>query len=108
MLIHVMRLSYGSLVVTQERYLVITLLCLQMPGVDQMQGYNMRYGRSPVMELPLAINPSGCARSEPLLRTHFKRYDFTELLCNVVPVVGHHGRNRENFDYFLFADMKLS
>ena len=46
----------------------------QMPGVDQMQGYNMRYGRSPIMELPLAINPTGCARSEPLLRTHFKRY----------------------------------
>ncbi len=45
----------------------------QMPGVDQMQGYNMRYGRSPNMELPLAINPSGCARSEPHLRTHFKR-----------------------------------
>lgn len=38
-----------------------------------MQGYNMRYGRSPIMELPLAINPTGCARSEPLLRTHFKR-----------------------------------
>ena len=43
-----------------------------MPGVDQMQGYNMRYGPSPIMELPLAVNPTGSARSEPLLRTHFK------------------------------------
>lgn len=43
-----------------------------MPGVDQMQGYNMRYGPSPIMELPLAVNPTGSARSEPLLRTHFR------------------------------------
>lgn len=54
-------------------YLPVVTFSLQMPGVDQMQGYNRRYGRSPIMELPLAINPSGCARSEPLLRTHFKR-----------------------------------
>ena len=44
----------------------------QMPGVDQMQGYNMRYGPSPIMELPLAVNPTGSARSEPLLKTHFR------------------------------------
>jgi len=25
------------------------------------------------LELPLAINPTGCARAEPKLRTHFKR-----------------------------------
>ena len=37
-----------------------------------MQGYNMKFGRSSIMELPLAINPTGCARSEPLLRTHFR------------------------------------
>lgn len=43
-----------------------------MPGVDQMQGYNMRYGPSPIMELPLAVNPTGSARSEPLLKSHFK------------------------------------
>ncbi|XP_028398675.1 LOW QUALITY PROTEIN: histone-lysine N-methyltransferase 2C-like [Dendronephthya gigantea] len=52
---------------------LIVRIVESMPGVDQMQGYNMRYGRSPIMELPLAINPSGCARSEPHLRTHFKR-----------------------------------
>lgn len=37
-----------------------------------MQGYNMRYGPSAIMELPLAVNPTGSARSEPLLRTHFR------------------------------------
>ena len=53
-----------------------------MPGVDQMQGYNMRYGPSPIMELPLAVNPTGSARSEPLLRTHFRsaRYVSIDLI----------------------------
>lgn len=44
-----------------------------LPGVDTLSDYNFRYGRSPLLELPLAINPTGCARSEPKLRTHFKR-----------------------------------
>ncbi|XP_028516833.1 histone-lysine N-methyltransferase trr [Exaiptasia diaphana] len=43
-----------------------------MPGVDYMQGYNMRYGPSPIMELPLAVNPTGSARSEPHVRSRFK------------------------------------
>ena len=44
-----------------------------MQGVDTLQDYNFRYIRSQLLELPLAINPSGCARTEPKLRTHFKR-----------------------------------
>lgn len=44
-----------------------------LPGVDTLSDYNFRYGRSPLLELPLAINPTGCARTEPKLRTHFKR-----------------------------------
>ncbi|EDO37589.1 predicted protein, partial [Nematostella vectensis] len=43
-----------------------------MPGVDYMQGYNMRYGPSSIMEMPLAINPTGCARAEALIKTHFR------------------------------------
>ena len=50
-----------------------------MPGVDQMQGYNMRYGPSPIMELPLAVNPTGSARSEPLLKSHFKSARYKHL-----------------------------
>ena len=50
-----------------------------MPGVDQMQGYNMRYGPSPIMELPLAVNPTGSARSEPLLKSHFKSARYKDL-----------------------------
>lgn len=42
-----------------------------IPGVDTLVDYTFRYG--PSIDLPLAINPTGCARSEPKLRTHFKR-----------------------------------
>ena len=44
-----------------------------LPGIDTLDDYKLRYGRSPWYELPLAINPSGCARSEPFKRFHYKR-----------------------------------
>lgn len=44
-----------------------------MPGVDTLHDYQFKFGRTQLLELPLAINPSGCARTEPKLRTHFKR-----------------------------------
>lgn len=44
-----------------------------LPGIDTLSDYNFRFSKSQLFELPLAINPSGCARSEPKLRTHFKR-----------------------------------
>uniref|UniRef100_T1IZ38 Histone-lysine N-methyltransferase 2C n=1 Tax=Strigamia maritima TaxID=126957 RepID=T1IZ38_STRMM len=44
-----------------------------LPGVETLSDYNFKYGRSPLLDLPLAINPTGCARSELKLRTHFKR-----------------------------------
>ncbi|XP_066483648.1 histone-lysine N-methyltransferase 2C isoform X3 [Tiliqua scincoides] len=44
-----------------------------LPGVEACEHYTFRYGRNPLMELPLAINPTGCARSEPKMSTHVKR-----------------------------------
>lgn len=44
-----------------------------LPGSDLLQNYNFKYGRSPLIEMPPAINPTGCARTEPKLRTHFRR-----------------------------------
>jgi histone-lysine N-methyltransferase MLL3 len=44
-----------------------------LPGVETLTDYHFKYGRNPLLELPLAINPTGCARAEPKLRTHFKR-----------------------------------
>ncbi|XP_048237798.1 histone-lysine N-methyltransferase 2C-like isoform X4 [Haliotis rufescens] len=48
-----------------------------LPGTDLLGNYCFRYGRSPLIEMPLAINPTGCARTEPKLRTHFKRRPHT-------------------------------
>jgi len=33
-------------------------------GIETLSDYRFRYGRNPLLELPLAINPSGCARCE--------------------------------------------
>merc|ERR1712156_768613 len=44
-----------------------------LPGVESLTDYNFKYGRNPLIELPLAVNPSGCARSEPQMRTRVKR-----------------------------------
>ena len=44
-----------------------------LPGIETLTDYNFKYGRNPLLELPLAVNPTGCARSEPKLRTHVKR-----------------------------------
>jgi len=44
-----------------------------LPGVDQLTDYNFKFGRSLFYELPLAINPSGSARSEVFMKSHFKR-----------------------------------
>uniref|UniRef100_A0A8D0HQT7 [histone H3]-lysine(4) N-methyltransferase n=1 Tax=Sphenodon punctatus TaxID=8508 RepID=A0A8D0HQT7_SPHPU len=45
-----------------------------LPGVEACENYTFRYGRNPLMELPLAINPTGCARSEPKMSSHVKRF----------------------------------
>lgn len=44
-----------------------------LPGIESLTDYNFKYGRNPLLELPLAVNPTGCARSEPKMRTHVKR-----------------------------------
>lgn len=35
-----------------------------LPGVETLHDYRFKYGRNPLLELPLAINPSGAARTE--------------------------------------------
>ncbi|CAH8537191.1 unnamed protein product [Dicrocoelium dendriticum] len=45
-----------------------------LPGVDRLSNYSFKFGRLQLIkEMPLAINPTGCARSEPKLRTHVRR-----------------------------------
>ncbi|XP_054449392.1 histone-lysine N-methyltransferase 2C [Pteronotus mesoamericanus] len=45
-----------------------------LPGAEACENYTFRYGRNPLMELPLAVNPTGCARSEPKMSAHVKRF----------------------------------
>lgn len=58
------------------------LVPFQLPGVEACENYTFRYGRNPLMELPLAINPTGCARSEPKMSTHVKRFVLRYFLLN--------------------------
>ncbi|XP_069504020.1 histone-lysine N-methyltransferase 2C isoform X2 [Ambystoma mexicanum] len=44
-----------------------------LPGVEECENYTFRYGRNALMEIPLAINPTGCTRSEPKTSSHVKR-----------------------------------
>ncbi|XP_055007326.1 histone-lysine N-methyltransferase 2C isoform X1 [Boleophthalmus pectinirostris] len=40
-----------------------------LPGVEACDKYTFRYGRNPLMELPLVINPEGSARALPRVST---------------------------------------
>ena len=44
-----------------------------LPGIESLRDYNFKYGRNPLLELPLAVNPTGCARAEPKMHTNIKR-----------------------------------
>ena len=45
-----------------------------MPGVESLTDYTFKFGSNPLFELPLAVNPTGCARSEPFNKNHLKRH----------------------------------
>ena len=67
---------YTPFIVTIYFIINYIYILLQLPGVELLSNtYQFRYGRNPLIEVPLTINPSGCARSEPRLRQcFFKRY----------------------------------
>lgn len=43
----------------------VTRIIESLPGVEACDRYSFRFGKNPLMEWPLAFNPSGSARSEP-------------------------------------------
>ncbi|KAL7387293.1 hypothetical protein ABVT39_021398 [Epinephelus coioides] len=45
----------------------VTKISESLPGVEACVRYSFRYGRNPLVELPLIFNPAGCARAQ--LRT---------------------------------------
>jgi hypothetical protein len=51
----------------------IIRLIESLPGVETLTNYAFKFGRLQLLDTPLTINPTGCARSEPKLRTHFRK-----------------------------------
>ena len=51
----------------------IMRLIESLPGVETLTNYAFKFGRLQLLDMPLTINPTGCARSEPKLRTHFRK-----------------------------------
>jgi histone-lysine N-methyltransferase MLL3 len=51
-------------------------------GIESLTDYRFKYGRNPLLELPLAVNPTGCARSEGRPKGHWKRAH-TQRTCSV-------------------------
>ncbi|XP_026230304.1 LOW QUALITY PROTEIN: histone-lysine N-methyltransferase 2C [Anabas testudineus] len=43
----------------------VTKITESLPGVEACDRYSFRYGRNPLVELPLMFNPAGCARAQP-------------------------------------------
>ena len=64
----------------------IMRLIESLPGVETLTNYAFKYGRLQLLEMPLTLNPTGCARSEPKLRTHFRKSN--KLTCNTIGSAG--------------------
>ncbi|PAV87593.1 hypothetical protein WR25_04812 isoform A [Diploscapter pachys] len=47
----------------------ISKITESLPGVDTLYTYTFRHSNSPILDLPLAENPSGCARAGIFLKT---------------------------------------
>ncbi|XP_044224947.1 histone-lysine N-methyltransferase 2C isoform X3 [Thunnus albacares] len=43
----------------------VTKITESLPGVEACDRYSFRYGRNPLVELPLIFNPAGSARAQP-------------------------------------------
>ncbi|XP_057189086.1 histone-lysine N-methyltransferase 2C isoform X3 [Triplophysa rosa] len=51
----------------------VTRIAESLPGVEACSRYRFRYGRNPMLMLPLSINPSGSARSELQTFPHYEK-----------------------------------
>ncbi|XP_068197773.1 histone-lysine N-methyltransferase 2C [Antennarius striatus] len=64
-----------------------------LPGVEACERYSFRYGRNPLVELPLVFNPTGCARAQPKTSS-----PYTSLVIRPQPqaVSGSTARSNQN------------
>uniref|UniRef100_A0A3P8WQ55 [histone H3]-lysine(4) N-methyltransferase n=1 Tax=Cynoglossus semilaevis TaxID=244447 RepID=A0A3P8WQ55_CYNSE len=81
----------------------VTRIIESLPGVEACERYTFRYGRNPLMEWPLAFNPSGSARSEPKA-CQTKRYrdqntGFIQTVQLEAVAGAHQGRHSKSAQY---------
>uniref|UniRef100_A0A3Q1IN15 [histone H3]-lysine(4) N-methyltransferase n=1 Tax=Anabas testudineus TaxID=64144 RepID=A0A3Q1IN15_ANATE len=80
----------------------VTRILESLPGVETCERYIFRYGRNPLMEWPLAFNPSGSARTEPKPCQAKRTYLLTSIAprCQGSSVAGaHQGRHSKSSQY---------
>ena len=86
------------------KMVILFFFAFQLPGIPTIEKYNFRFGRTPILikELPLALNPSGCIRSERFHK-HRIRYGngFHFLVKVTLSTVGFKIFDRQSF--FLFT-----
>ncbi len=68
----------------------IIRLVESLPGVETLTNYAFKYGRLQLLDMPLTINPTGSARTEPKLRTHFRKSHIT---CNSTTTTSQNSSN---------------
>ncbi|CAB4053920.1 MLL3 [Lepeophtheirus salmonis] len=79
-----------------------------LPGIESLTDYNFKYGRNPLLELPLAVNPSGCARLEPQMRTRVKRvHNFSTYYVNGLETTGPYSKNFVQSKSSQYRKMKM-
>ncbi|XP_028288299.1 histone-lysine N-methyltransferase 2C-like isoform X3 [Parambassis ranga] len=66
----------------------VTRIVESLPGVEACERYTFRFGRNPLMEWPLAFNPSGSARSEPKAYQAKRPYLLTSIATRCQGSVG--------------------
>lgn len=60
-------------------------IVLMFAGIETLPDYRFKYGKNPLLELPLAVNPSGCARLEPRARGNTYKRAFTQRTSSIMP-----------------------
>ncbi|XP_028283859.1 histone-lysine N-methyltransferase 2C isoform X3 [Parambassis ranga] len=69
----------------------VTKISESLPGVEACDRYTFRYGRNPLVELPLMFNPAGCARAQPRTSS-----SYTSLVIRPQPQVVSSSSARSN------------
>ena len=65
--------KYKSKLINLSTLIFVFQVLESLPGIESLREYTFKYGRNPMLELPLAVNPTGCARAEPKMHTNIKR-----------------------------------